>query len=529
MESLYPIEPFTPAEAKLLSPHVTNLDKPVFALLNLPETTKGMLFARYSRYSGTLRRLLLDEFADALTGEQVPVDFEGEQAAAVAGRVIGQFGDDSVCQLAGVHVACEWVSNIMTKIMQRPRIGAAYLEQSTRYIAFNEPMPGTSRYRYFRHPELGKAYESDMDFLFETYSSILERMIAWNAERFPRGEESEGAWKRAVRAKAFDSCRGLLPAASLSHMGIYATGQAYEQLLLHLLAHPLPEARDYGQMLLTELKHVIPSFLSRVERDDRGGEWMRYLASRREASSGVVERLGLADRQHEDSGPQVALLGHHGSEEDLLTALLFEEHALSEAEVREAVASLNTGERAVILGELLGGREANRRHRPGRGLETVGYRFEVVSDYGAFRDLQRHRMLTCQWQGLTPDLGAEVPEDIIASGCEGEFRKALDRSGSCYEEVRRRLDPALASYALCLAYRIRFVLDLNAREAMQLIELRSGSQGHPSYRAVAHEMHRQIAGVHPSVAEAMVHVDHATTPQLERIASEIRNEQRQSH
>src|SRR5207248_281364 len=294
-------------------------------------------------------------------------------------------------------------------------------------------------YRYYRDDELGPAYTEAMDALFDAYAAALPAVTAWAEQQFPRRDgEPEAAHARAVKAKALDLLRGLLPAASLSHMGIFATGQTYEQLILHLLAHPLPEARAFGEMILREVRAVMPSFVARIERPDRGGEWIDY--------------------------------------------------------------------------------------RPGRGLETLRYRFEIVSDYGAFRDLQRHRMLTCQWQALTPYLGAGVPEEIDAAGQGDAYRVALDRSRAEYERLVAAGLERAAPYALCLGYRIRYVLDLNAREAMQLIELRSGREGHPTYRAVAHEMHRQIAEVHPIVAAAMTHVDTETEPRLERVLSEMRTQ-----
>jgi thymidylate synthase ThyX len=310
-------------------------------------------------------------------------------------------------------------------------------------------------------------------------------------------------------------------------MGIFATGQTYEQLVLHLLAHPLPEAQAYGRMILDELKAVMPSFVSRVERPHRGGEWISYLEARAAAGKRWAGRLGLDAGVHvaEAKGPSVRLLRVEGDEDDALAALLFESAGCTEEVTREAVASLDGDERAELLADLVGHR-ANRRHRPGRGLEALRYRFEIVSDYGAFRDLQRHRMLTVQWQSLTPDLGAEVPEQVQLAGCGEQYRRALDVSAT---EFHRLVDAGLATaapYALCLGYRIRYILDLNAREAMQLIELRSGREGHPSYRAIAHEMHAQIAAVHPAVAAAMTHVDRETEPRLERILSELRSHAR---
>ncbi|MGO9891764.1 MAG: FAD-dependent thymidylate synthase [Solirubrobacteraceae bacterium] len=523
----YPVESFTEAERERLRPHFTNLDRPVFALVNLPETVKAALFARYSRYPGTLRQLFLEEFAGDLPDATGLHDQgEGKRAAELYERIFLGYGDDSVAQLGGAHVACEWVSNVLTKILQRPRL-AGYLEQSTRYIAYDAPMPAPpGGYRYYRDESLGPAHEHAMNELFGIYSAALPRVCAWAEREFPRaGDEPEAAHARAIKAKALDLLRGLLPASSLSHMGIFATGQTYEQLILHLLAHPLEEARSYGRMILDELRAVMPSFLTRVERPDRGGQWISYLESRRRAGERWARRLGIDGAGEAPAGPSVSLLRVDGDEDDLLSALLFEAGASSEEHVREAIGTLDTDTRAELLADLAGDR-ANRRYRPGRGLETLRYRFEIVADYGAFRDLQRHRMLTVQWQSLTPDLGADVPEQVELAGCGDEYRRALELSRREYDRLVEDGLATAAPYALCLGYRIRFVLDLNAREAMQMIELRSGREGHPSYRAVAHEMHAQISAVHPSVGALMTHVDRDTEPRLERILAEMRSHAR---
>jgi thymidylate synthase ThyX len=523
----YPSDDLTAAERARLAPHVTDLDGPVFALVNLPETVKGALFARYSRYPGTLRRLFLEEFADSLPEHPGGETGEGQRAAELYERIFVGYGDDSVAQLGGAHVACEWVSNIVTKTLQRPRL-AAYLEQSTRYIAYDAPMPGGG-YRYYRDAELGPEYEAAMDALFGAYAEALPRVREWVEETFPRTDgEPPAARRRAVNAKALDLLRGLLPAASLSHMGIYATGQAYEQLILHLMADPLPEARSYGQMILDAIKATMPSFVSRVERPERGGEWVGYLERRRAATERWVARLGLDRRETAaEDRPSVRLIHVDGDEEQLLAALLFEAAAADEEETLETVHGLADDERVRALADLVGDR-GNRRHRPGRGFEALRYRFEVVSDYGAFRDLQRHRMLTVQWQALTPDLGAAIPDEVAAAGCGDLYAGALERSRAEYERLAAAGLASAAPYALCLGYRMRYILDLNAREAMHLIELRSGREGHPSYRAVAHEMHALIAERHPAVAAAMDHVDRSSEPRLERILSEMRSERRRA-
>jgi thymidylate synthase ThyX len=365
-----------------------------------------------------------------------------------------------------------------------------------------------------------------MDALFDTYAASLPKVAAWADAQFPPPDgEPSAAHARAIQAKALDLLRGLLPAASLSHMGIYATGQTYEQLILHLLAHPLPEARAYGRMLLDAVKAVIPSFVTRVERPDRGGEWVSYLEQRERAAERWVARLGLDGRADDRGGhrPSVRLLHVDGDEDALLAALLFEGAGVSEEETRIRLSALGPDERGALLADLVGAR-ANRRHRPGRGFEALRYRFEIVSDYGAFRDLQRHRMLTIQWQRLGPHLGAGVPAEVEAAGCGDAMRRAYEVSAAEWERLAGEGRGREAAYALCLGFRIRYVLDLNAREAMQLIELRSGREGHPSYRAVAHEMHRLIGEVHPAVAAAMRHVDTEAEPRLERILSEMRTQ-----
>ena len=246
-----------------------------------------------------------------------------------------------MARLGGAHLACEWTSNVLTKLLQRGRL-AAYLEQSTRYIAYDAPIDAThsqgdpGSWRYYRDSDLGPEFGAAMDEIFTIYSRSLKHVQAWAEERWPRGEEPEAAWRRSIRAKARDLLRGLLPAATLSHVGIYASGQAYEQLIMRLLASPLPEAREFGQMALAELKHVIPSFLTRVERPERGGEWIEYLAERRRTTERWVARLGL-DRREAADGPSIELVHVDGSEDDLLAACLYEATGVAEPAIRQRV------------------------------------------------------------------------------------------------------------------------------------------------------------------------------------------------
>src|SRR5579862_8859519 len=295
---LYAPEHFTDDEAATLRPYFTNLDGPVFALINLPEVVKGALFARYSRSDKSLRRLFLDEFVGDLdvTGDlSIDASIGLQRAEQLYDRVFLEYGDDSVAQLGGVHLACEQSSNLLTKVLEWGRL-MAYLEQSTRYIAYDNRL-SSGHYRYYRDPEvlessLGARYVGDMDRMFDTYASLLPVVQAWLSRRFPRhAGDSDFVYRQSIRAKALDSLRGILPAASLSNVGIYGTGQGYEQLLLRMRAHPLPEARSYADLMLHELRKVVPSFLKRVDLDDRGVAWSNYLAGNRTAMDEVAARL----------------------------------------------------------------------------------------------------------------------------------------------------------------------------------------------------------------------------------------------
>jgi thymidylate synthase ThyX len=535
----YVEESFTGDEAEVLRRYVTNLDGPVFALVNLPEVVKGALFARYSRSPKSLRRLFLDEFVGELdvSGDAgVDATVGLRRAEQLYERVFLEYGDDSVAQLGGVHLACEQASNLLTKVLEWGRL-MAYLEQSTRYIAYDARLR-TGHYRYYRDPDVldspvGARYVGDMDRMFDTYAALLPGMQGWITQRFPRDPtDSDFVYRQTVRAKALDALRGLLPAASMSNVGMYGTGQSYELLLLRMRSHPLPEARRYAEMMLHELRKVIPSFLQRVDRPERGGEWAAYLTTTRQNTDDLVQRLWPDASSVGGEGgfdpPLVRLMDWDPDGEiKVLAAMCFPRTSLPEDEVLRRVRALGADDRLALARAYIGQR-TNRRHRPGRALEATQYRFEVVSDYGAFRDLQRHRMLTIEWQRLDPSLGFETPPLVAEAGMAPSYEESLERSASLYEVMARGF-PEQAAYGLALAFRIRYVMQMNAREAMHLIELRSGQQGHPTYRRVAQEMHRLIAerAGHRVLADAMRFVDYAQHD-FERLDAERRSAERRA-
>jgi hypothetical protein len=300
-------------------------------------------------------------------------------------------------------------------------------------------------------------------------------------------------------------------------------------LLLRMRSHPLPEARRYAELMLVELRKVIPSFLQRVDLADRGGVWSDYLGTTRSETDEVVGRL-WPDRQEPGDNPTAGVTlddWDPEGEDKVIAAMCYPHMALPEAEALRRVQALGAEDRWAIVRAYVGDR-TNRRHRPGRAFERTDYRFDIVSDYGAFRDLQRHRMLSIEWQPLTTSLGYDVPDIVNEAGCSHEFESSLARGQDLYETMAPTF-PHQAPYAVALAFRIRYVMQMNAREAMHVLELRSGQQGHPVYRRIAQQMHRLIAerAGHRLIAEAMAFVDHEDHD-LERLDAERRAEARRA-
>jgi thymidylate synthase ThyX len=526
----------TAAEASAIAPYVTNLDQPVFALVNLPETVKGALFARYSRSPKSLRRLLVDEFlpgvspaaADgpARTGDDVGV----ARAERLYQKVFNEYGDDSVAQLGGVHLAVEDASNILTKVLERGRL-MAYLEQSTRYIPYTERRG--DRWRYLvpaeldGRPELRARFVSTLNHAFDAYAGWIETMRAWYEARHPKAAtDSDAVHRAAIRAKALDTLRGLLPAATQSNVGIYGTGQAYETLLLRMRAHPLVEVQQTADAMLAELRKVIPAFLTRVDQPDRGGRWSAYLREIRERTHELAAKLE-SGREDGAGAPEVRLVDFDpDGEVKVVAAALYAVSSRSDAELLAIARRMTTEERAEVLRAAVGDR-GNRRHKPGRAFERTSYRFDILTDYGAFRDLQRHRLLTIDWQALSTRHGFNQPEAVVEAGGDAVWREVMDRSAALSDALIDAGLPEVAPYAVSMAYRIRFVMDMNAREAMHVIELRTAPQGHPAYRRVCQAMHRQIADVagHHAIAAAMRFADHSAV-ELERLQEERRLEKR---
>jgi thymidylate synthase ThyX len=497
------MDEFSTEELAALDRYSTNVDRRVFALENLPEVVRGALFSRYSRTEKSLRRVLLDEFLDA-----------PEAAEDFYARVLVGYGDDSVAELAGAHLAVERVSNLAAKALEDSRIGISPLEKSTRYVRFDRPGPD-GRPPYHRGPELDHpAYEPALDALFATYTAMVTPLFERVRVEHPMEPgETERAWKSATRARAFDLLRGLLPAATLTNLGLYGNGRAFEYLLTKLAASDLPECRELAVEMHRELSEVIPAFVRRALDDRYGQPAAAYLA----AARGRLAALAPRGQPPVNEGPAVRLVDFEaGAERQVAAAALFPHSALPLGELQGRDLDVDA-----VLDAMLAGRE-NRRHRAPRALEHAHYTFEITANFGAYRDLQRHRMLTQERQRLTTALGYDVPPDLERYGKAGDFRRAVEQAADAHRALAAALGEDLAQYAVPFAFRLRWYFRASLREVYHLCELRTGAQGHPDYRHVAQEMFRRVEEVHPRLTRYARFVDMSPTGELERRASEQR-------
>ncbi|HKW08076.1 MAG TPA: FAD-dependent thymidylate synthase [Candidatus Dormibacteraeota bacterium] len=508
---------FNAVESSLLERYFTNLDRPVFALRNLPEVVKGALFSRYSRTEKSLRRVLLDEFInepdsgfDRLAGSP-PVDDDMvavRRAEEFYERVLVGYGDDSVAELAGAHIATEQVSTLAAKALEDSRIGISPLEKSTRYVRFDRPGPD-GRYLYFRGEELAHPdYEPAADGLFEMYSSLVEPVTLAIRDRFPQEEgETDRAWKSATRAKALDLLRGLLPAGTLTNLGLFGNGRAFEYLITKLAASELPECRRLAADMHRELSLVIPSFVRRALDDRYGAPTAARIAGVRKRLEEVAShgRQGAID-------PLVRLVEFdRDAERKVVAAALYpySNRALSEQE----------GDSSQVLERMLADR-SNRRQRPPRALEHAVYTFEIVANFAAYRDLHRHRMLTQDRQHLGTELGYDLPPGLVDLGHGDRFANAVESAAETHRRLERDLGVALGQYVVPLAFRVRWYVRVSLREIYHLCELRTTPQGHPDYRWVAQQMFLRVRDVHPRLAAYARFVDLGPGDELERRRSE---------
>jgi thymidylate synthase ThyX len=546
---------FTAEEKSRLAPFFTNLDRPTCGL-KLPQEVAGALFSRYSRSTKSLRRTFLDEFLgdpdlglkDLLGGQTAATDDSValKKARVFYERVLVGYGDDSVAQLGGAHLACENISNVAAKLLEDARIGIAPLEKSTRYVRFDHK-DAAGNYLFYREPKImasrhRDAYIEVMNLLFETYSRQMEPMLEHVAKSLPieqlevrdpvsgkglsYGEAAkderlrrwaETAYRATVRAHACDVLRSYLPAATLTNVGMFGVGQAFEYLISKFYSDELTEAKELGSAIHSELNQLIPSFVKRAQFNE-------YLVATTAAAKTLAANAVAVAPVVTDEA--VTLIDYDAqAEEKVIAALLYAQTRQPLQRLRKIAVALSQRERQQILQEYFS-RRRHRRDKLSRAFENVYYTFDILGNLGLYRDLHRHRILTQERQDFTTVHGYDTPPEIAEAGFETEFDHCMKRAAELYERICRDL-PSEAQYVVPFAYKIRWYMKMNLREAVHMCELRTMPQGHPDYRFICQEMWRKIEEVHPTLAESGKFVDWQKY-RLGRLQSEMRTEFKKS-
>ena len=542
---------FSADEQARLAPFFTNLERDTFGL-KLPQEVAGALFSRYSRSAKTLRRTFLDEFLgdpelalQDLLGGQVPAGDDSaalKKARAFFERVLVGYGDDSVAQLGGAHIACENISNVAAKLLEDARIGIAPLEKSTRYVRFDQK-DSRGNYLFYREPKIMASRHRDrylevMNLLFETYSKQMEPMLDHVARSLPidqlevrdpvsgkglsysdaaKDERlrrwAETAYRATVRAQACDVLRSYLPAATLTNVGMFGAGQAFEYLVSKFYSHELSEAKALGPAIHGELNQLIPSFVKRAQRND-------YLVATTAAAKALAaHRTTFTPMATQEP---VTLVDYDtDAEAKVIAAMLYGQARQPLEQLRKIAAALSQMERRQILQEYFAKRR-HRRDKLSRAFENVYYTFDILGNLGLYRDLHRHRILTQERQDFTTAHGYDTPPEIEAGSFKGEFDHCMKRAAELYEQIYADL-PGEAQYVVPFAYKIRWYMKMNLREALHMCELRTMPQGHPDYRFICQEIWRKIQSVHPALAESGKFMDWQQY-RLGRLQSEMRTE-----
>lgn len=529
-------EEFSENQIKLLERFVTSTTNNIFALHNLPEVIKGALFSRYSRSSLGLRSLLLKEFIlneEAFSAGLSNTESSSDSLVAIQkaqnfyDRILDGYGDDSIGELGGAHLAVENISVLGAKFLEDHRIGGSPLEKSTRYIYFDQKVDG--QYLFYREPVLmTSAYKNlfleTCTHLFETYSALIPPLTAHLEQGFPKDPAiSKGAYTAALRAKVLDCLRGLLPASTLTNMGIFGNGRFFESLIQRLHCNPLAEMQDIGKKAQTELSKIIPSFVRRADPANKHhAPFAKFLDTMRTNLKQLAKKhaLTIPDTSHQG----VRLISSRADAPiRVASALLFEHSQRDLSSLYNYCKTLPDSEINAILEAAATSRE-NRRHKSPRALEHAEFTFEIVADFGIYRDLQRHRLLTQERQLLSCSHGFYTPQEIVGTPMEETYVKALYKAQEAHAIIANEL-PEEAQYIVPMAYNIRWYFHVNLRALQWLTELRSQAAGHIGYRRVAQEMAKQVSLAFPSFERFFKFVDFEGY-ELGRLDAEIRQEKK---
>ena len=535
-------ERFTRGEAYFIEPFFTNLDKNVFAAKYLPSEVLGALASRYSRSTKGVRRLFYDEYikpiiepnlegadkksireAESMSKELIAfVDYlheHGGWEAVVNSRRardffrkwLAAYGDDSIAQMAGAHIFFENISNVATKILEDFRIGFAPLEKSTRYVLFDQKVGG--RYLYFLEPDIvkskyGRQYIALTNMLFRRYTDSIEPLSLYLQKKFSQeADQSDRAYRETIKAKACDVLRSYLPAATLTNVGFFGVGQALEYVLTKCYTHPLAEIRQLAKSAQIELDKVIPSLVDRTT-SARGKIYQKYVASTEKRLERLTKKLlGTSALRDVKSGPVDLVEWDRDAEDKIVASILYKYANIGYRAIKDQVSKMSAKQKLAVIKSVVSGRQV-RQHRLIRAFENTYYKFDLMLNLGAYRDLHRHRMLTSERQRFTTELGFDIPHDLVDSRMNKPYSDAAMQIDKFYRKLAKTM-PDAAQYVVMMGHRIRWYQWENLRELAWEAELRTGPQGHPDYRVIEQLKVEAVRCVHPMLVEALKFVDFA--------------------
>jgi thymidylate synthase ThyX len=511
----------------------SNRDKDVFLINCEKMIDRGALMSRYSRTKELDLRTLWDK------------EFAGveDRAERFYERVFLEYGDESVAELATAQVGIQNVSNVISKIIEESRIGLSYLEKSSRYVSYREKRNG--RYLFLDYERAGipqkyySRYEEFNTSLFELYEKLfagvtkyIKEINPYEATKFylPGGKEvrigEEGltedvfrkAYDNSVRSRALDEVRFILPASTLTNVGISGNARAFSHLLERLKVTGLKEADLLYSELIAELKLSFPRLIENVE-NRHGLENIDYL---RTMKNFVPYNFSTSTVP---TNTTVRLLGWENDEtvlNKILAAYYFERTGADYGSIYNHFSSLEVAKKRDILNKISSLRK-NRRNKLDRSFEHVHYTYEINTNFGAFRDLQRHRSLTIQRKVLSAQHGYDIPPIISKiDELSKEFSNAVKESGDLYNDIYSA-DNKAAQYVLLFAHKHPTIVTINLRELVYLTELRSTPQAHFDLRYISREMVRRAKEVNPSV-ESVFRFLNTNEEELGRLSAELRKE-----
>ncbi|WP_337859889.1 FAD-dependent thymidylate synthase [Ferroplasma sp.] len=501
----------------------SNRDKDVF-LIKTDMIDRGALMSRYSR-TGSLdiRGVYEKEFKN---NPDKAVDFYK--------RIFLDYGDESVAELTTAQLGIQNVSNIISKVIEEPRIGLSYLEKSSRYVKYNKKDNG--KYLFLHGEDAGieepDDYNEYCNELFNFYSSAYPEMLKYMGEINPlenftfeiggknyRSSELknidektiEKSYNTSLRSAVLDEIRSVLPSSTLTNIGISGNGRAFISLIERLNAYGIPEASKYGNLIYNELKPELPELIDDAV-SGHGKSQNEYNIAR--------DSIGNNFNVDDSNACAVKLLNYMDEAKaiDMATRMLVYGNSGYYGST-----GMPSEKEHKILNQLTELRQ-NRRHKLGRSFEGINYTFEVTMNYGAFREFQRHRFFSIIRKPLSTIYGYDIPKTLgDISGLRSEYIDLMEQAVPLYNKIKKKSGTKIAQYAVPYAYKYPLVFSSNLNELTYFIELRSNQQVHPDLRKVALDIYGEIKNVHPVLASMIKFVDTGDY-RLGRLPSEVRKE-----